>query len=138
MDPQETISNMISAYDAAVASDKTITKMQRLLNDGKGGYSEVNELAGASGSIVGKIIAAQLKEMYPEGRIPRVEIEPILIPLMQHNHDFVAAAAEKAQNKINEDVGVGLKAIRPEFDMDRAKEFVREISDGSFDDDFTW
>lgn len=138
MDFQEISNNMIADFDRAVAINSKIEKLQRKIDAEKAGYTEASDLGAAAGLESGDIILKILSELYPEGKIPREEAEEILMPLLQHQHEYIVDAAAKVQETMNKKAKIGLKAIRPEFNLDRARDLIYYISDRSFEDGFSW
>ncbi len=138
MDPRELTNAMIREFDKALALDPEARKIRRKADEGSATYVDAGNYGAAAGRAVGKVIIRNMQELYPEGRIPRLEVSPILLPLLEHEHDVICNITEKVQTTMNQKAGIVLKAIRPQFNKERADELIRVLSDGSFEDGFTW
>lgn len=80
----------------------------------------------------------QLQELYPNGHMTEDQVREVLSPILKKLHDDVNQLSAETINQMNKDAGIGLKALKPEYDIERENELVKEISRRSFEDGVTW
>ena len=80
----------------------------------------------------------ELRELYPNGRITEDQARAVLSPILRKLHKTVNEMTAETINQMNKAAGIGLKAINPEYDIERENELISEISSRSFEDEFTW
>ena len=80
----------------------------------------------------------QLHELYPEGQITEDQAREVLSPILRQLHDTVNMMTAETINQMNAAAGIGLKALNPEYDIERENELVAEVSHRSFEDGVTW
>lgn len=100
--------------------------MIKRIQDGTATYAEVSELASRSGRAVGKIISKSLVDNATDGRVSEDIARAAIVKPLKRNYEYVADAAEQVQESLNQEAGLNLKAVKPEFNLDRAEGLVKE------------
>ncbi len=101
-------------------------------------FKELRKKTIAEGREAAKKAEKQLQELYPNGQISEDEVRAVLSPILRKLHDDVNQMSAETINQMNKDASIGLKALKPEYDIARENEMVTEISRRSFEDGFTW
>lgn len=118
-------------YDKALQANKKIVKLEEKIRSGKGSFKDVHDLAAEAGKIAASVIDANLEEAYPNGNISDDDVRTIVSPILRKNHEYVTEMAAVTINKQYEDIGAGLKAIIPEYDVYRETGIVWKIANES-------
>lgn len=110
---------------------------QRLSKMGAAGaisYAEVGRKVARYGQAAGRKILQFLKENYPEG-ITEAEALELIPPALRGNYQYAVNLAASAQNQVNKKAGIGLKAIKPEFDEEKAVNMAKHVAEAGATDD---
>ena len=128
MTVDELIKQFQKQYSRAVYDDLVTSAANVKINKGSGSYADLLSLASKSGKKSGDILAGLLRGQYGDGDIPETEAKAILRTCLKDNYDFISERGELVQNAINKKMGVGLKALRPEYNVDRAEGIGTELA----------
>ena len=106
-------------------------KLEKKIRDGKGTFKDLHALSAASGKDLSAIVMRELKEEFPNGNISEADARRIIRPHLLRNHAYISEMAAAVIDAMNKKAGVGLKAVAPEYNMNRENEIVKEIVDWS-------
>ena len=110
--------------------DGTIKKLYDKIGKGSATYKEAHEFAIKTGEILSEVFDQTLSSaVLPDGRMYYNIAERVIGPMLKGNYDIVSEAAAEIQKQLNEKAGIGIKAIRPEFNQDKAKGIIDIISE---------
>ena len=115
-------------YDKALKANKKIAKLDEKIRSGKGGFKDVHDLAAETGKIAADVIEENISERYPDGNVSDDEIRAIVSPILRKNHEYVTELGAAIINKQYQDIGVGLKATIPKYDLYRETGIVWKIT----------
>ncbi|QLL78043.1 hypothetical protein GTO87_05130 [Ligilactobacillus saerimneri] len=105
------------------------------LNDGVATYKDAHAYAVEVGEILSKVLNVHITaETLPDGKMYFNIADRVLNETLKNNYSLVSDYTEGVQAKLNQQVGLKLRAQRPDFDQDRVKGFVNKLSSA---DDFT-
>lgn len=121
-------------YKKALMASVTIRKLSQKAEDGALTARELNRLCEEYGKVAGSCMYDQLLEEYPNGRVSEEDVRRIISPILKQGHRYISEITAAYQNKKYKKAGVGLKAVFPEYNLNREDELVREISQRSFED----
>lgn len=124
----EIVKGIIGEYDAGNQSDAALAPLIRRIREGKATYADVEKLASRTGTRAGRLIADQLTSLAVDGRVTEEQARALLMGMTRHNYDVVSGAAADVQESLNRRAGLGLKAVRPEFNRDRVEGLVTEVA----------
>ena len=113
-----------------------INELEKKIQDGKGTFKDASDIAGEFGKTATSEIAKQFKESFPDGSISEEEVRKIVSPIMRKNHDYISNMTCLVIEAMYKKTGVGLKAVVPEYNIQRENDLVKEISERSFMDEF--
>ncbi len=126
----------MTEYQKALERNSILSRLKEKLEEGDGTSKDLDKAALIAGSIAGELMAAQLEAAFPNGQIPEADVRTVVSPIMKENFAFVVKVAALLQNEQFRQAGIGLKAVAPEYDIQRENELVAEISRRSFEDGF--
>lgn len=124
----------MTEYGKALMANPTIRVLGQKVDKGSITAKEMNRLVGEYGKVAGELMAKQLMEQYPNGQVSEDDVRRIISPILRENYKLVTGITAKNLNAKYEKAGVGLKAVNPDYDIQRENELVREISQRSFED----
>lgn len=111
-----------------------LAKLEDKIRSGRGAINDVNKYAGEAGKMASDEIFRIIKEEYPNGNISESDARKIVSPVLKRGHEKVSELMSIAINRMYEKTGVGLKAIRPEYNIYRENEIVSKIVEWSQED----
>lgn len=117
------------AFYDAVRRDAEISYKTGIINDGRGDYPLVSGIASKTGRMAGRMIADELARAFSGGNVPLDAARQYMFPTLRSNHEFIASLAQKVQETINERSGIGLAAMRAEFNESRVYNLAQLISE---------
>ena len=98
-------------------------------------YRAAREIGGILGNAYETVLSA---DALPDGKMYYNIAERVVGPSMEKAHSDVADIAEETQNILNQNAGLGLKAIRPELNQDRIRGIVDRLSSAENFEDIAW
>lgn len=135
---EELLSDIESAFTTAVKSDKDIAWLQKRIDKG-GKWRDAEEYAARLGELKSQALQGCITaDRLPDSRMSRELAEEVLTPALSGNYRMVVEAAARVQENLNETAGIGLKAVRPELNMNRIEGLVERISEGESFDAVSW
>lgn len=117
----------MSEYSEQIKKNRTLQQIEKKIADKKANQRDLATLAAEAGKIMGKVLAGQLQKTYPDGKMSQEDIRSVVSPVMRENHKYISEMAAEVQNIAFEAAGVGLKAVIPDYDIDRENNMVTEI-----------
>ncbi len=123
----EIVRGLVGEYDAGNLEDTALAPLIKRIREGKATYGDVERLASRTGTRAGRLIAEQLAALSVDGRVTEEQARAVLKGLTSHNYDVVSGAAADVQESLNRRAGLGLKAVRPEFNRDRVEGLITEV-----------
>ena len=126
-------------FDRAIEQSPVLKSVEEKILKGTASYVEANQYA----IEVGKILANAYKnnissEVLPDGKMYYNIANSIIIPTMKNNYELVSKVSAQIQRVLNDNAGIGINAIQPEMNMDRAEGIVNRVSDAENYDDVSW
>ena len=125
------------------STDGLLKSLRSQVRQGNLTYSEANKIAAKFGKTYGKHVLDFVREKYPDGKIPEAESLDLIPKALRKSYNYVVELAERAQETVNQEAGVGLKPLKPIFNEKRAEEVAKNlalvedltVSDGGFTQD---
>lgn len=115
-----TFADIKDEFLAAVAADKTAKR-----------YASATSYHGASlyAARIGDILGRVLRKHAPIVDISEWDLEKLIPQALGLNHSMVSEVCVRVQEEMNARAGLGIRAIEPKFDGDRAYGIVKELRD---------
>lgn len=112
----------------AVKTNKEVARLYSKAIDGVMTYDEAGRFASMLGEEIGGIIFNNLSDAFPTGVVVAEDIMELIPSALRGEYSYVTRAIEAAQTTINKKAKVGLKAIVPDFDIERATGIARDVA----------
>ena len=112
----------------AVKRNKQVESLYQKALDGVMTYDEAGRFASMLGEEIGGIIFNNLSDAFPSGVVVAEDIMELIPSALRGEYSYVTRAIEAAQTTINKKAKVGLKAIVPDFDIERATGIAEEVA----------
>ena len=94
-----------------------------------GGYAAAQMFAQEVGKVAADVLQRNLLSgVLPDGKLYFNIAERTITPLLKEMYNLDANACETVQNAINKRAGNALKAVRPEFNTDRAEGLIEALT----------
>lgn len=77
-------------------------------------------------------------DVLPDGKMYYNIAEQTVRPTIEQSHELFSEAAAQIQKQLNENAGIGLRAVTPKLDEDRVRGIIDKISDAPLFEDVRW
>lgn len=130
---QDIVPSLLKAIQAdfkkSYEGNSAIARVARLVDEGTATYKEVNDYA----TWMGQLLSAAIKrnvtaDALPDGRMYYNIAERIMNTTLKDDHDLIVTMAEKVQENLNRQAGIGIKAIKPAYNTSRADGIIDRLS----------
>lgn len=129
MTNDELLQMIRARFDELYRNNRTIKALETKLNTGEATYEQAHDYAALVGDLLKQAWSEYVKaDMLPDGVMYEEMARSLLNPTIKHNYDLVAGYSERTQNNMNEQAGLGLKAIVPGYKQERTDGMVQYIS----------
>lgn len=126
-------------FYSKVKEDEKLKNLLELLNSGKATYTEANTLAIRVGTLLSESLKENISvEILPDGKMYFNIAKRILNGGLSASHELVADFAVDVQKELNKKAGISAKALRPEFNQDRADGLIDKVSNKPLFSDAEW
>lgn len=131
----ELLEKVEQKFKELISRDKTIRGIDYDIKAGKRiSYKEANTYA----EHIGMALSSAFKRYCYKGVLPNETMyyniaDRVMRPMLKANHKLIADVAEYAQNSLNKDAGVNLKAIRPALNESRTQGLIDAVSAREFE-----
>lgn len=135
----ELLEKIQTSFTSRLNQDKIIAKVYGKITDGKATYEDAQEFAARAG----ELLASELKmhisaDDLPDGRMNHNIAWRVLGPLLSKNYNLAADVVIQVQESMNKAAGIGLKAVRPQLNADRATGIINKVSGAEHFEDVAW
>lgn len=132
----ELLEKLQKEFQKAYESNRKLGTLMQQIQNGSASYAEANDFAIETGELLAEVFRKNLSsDVLPDGRMYYNIAKRILEPMLEDNYHLAADAAVQVQQAMNSAVGIGLKAVSPEMNVDRIRGIIDIVSGKeSFDD----
>ena len=110
-----------------------------LVRSGKADFIDAHEFATKLGQILSETLQTNIRgSILPDGKMHFNIASRILNETLGTNHKMVSAYAEKVQDILNKEAGIGLKSIQAPINQERIDGLVNRLSYEEKFDDVSW
>ena len=128
-----------SEFNRDMKASPTIQNLIKSINSGTATHVQSQQYATEVGRILANVFKRTITaDTLPDGRMYYNIAERILNSTLYRNHNLVAGAAAHVQETLNQRAGIGLKAIRPDFNKSRVEGMVKRLSDEVDFNNISW
>lgn len=119
--------------------NQTVAKTWKKIKNKTATYEDANDFAVAVGEMLEQSYKRFISaDTLPEGRMWYNIATRILEPTLHNNYELISQVCEEAQATVNEQSGIGLKAIKPTYNTERVNGFIDKISNAEDFEDVAW
>ena len=113
-------------FDNGHATSKQIQQLLSLLAEDKATYLQANNYAVEVGKLLSKVLENKVTaDALPNGKMYFNIAEKLFNATLKNNYDLIADYSSKVQAKVNNDVGIRLKAQTPKLNQDRVDGLIK-------------
>lgn len=135
----ELLEKIKEKYKNGVASNGLLREIYDLIANKNISYEDAQHAAQEIGKILsGAYDDVFVQDVLPDGKMYYNIAERTVGTTMQQAYNDIADIAEHTQNVLNENAGLGLKAIRPELNQDRIDGIINRLSTAEKYEDVAW
>lgn len=136
---QEILAAVQKAFTNKAKTDIVIADLQKKLSESGVSYREAEEYAARIGELLSRALKENITaEILPGGKMPLELAEEILRPLLTQNYDEASRVAAQVQQSLNRRAGLGMNALQPEVNEDRATGIIEKISSYDSYEEASW
>ena len=115
-------------FDKKFYSNKNVKAIYKKVSRGEATYKEAIAFATSAGEVLSKAISQAFDGNLPNDIIYFNIAEKVLSPMLKQNYNLISEVSEFVQTDLNQKAGIGLKAVKPKFNKDRATGLVLELT----------
>ena len=136
---REILAAVQKAFTNKAKTDIVIADLQKRLSESGVSYREAEEYAARIGELLSRALQENITaEILPDGKMPLELAEEILRPLLTQNYEEASRVAAQVQKSLNQRAGLGMNALQPEVNEDRATGIIEKISSYDSYEDGAW
>ena len=114
-------------------NNKTLIDFKKLLEEGKADYKALQTTAHAVGNDLAKSFRENIsKDILPNGKMYYNIAQKVVDPMLIKDYNLIADMAVEVQTKLNQNVGIKIKAQKPPLNQDKVDGLVNKLT--SYDD----
>ena len=118
-----------SEFNKGMKSSPAVQNLIKTINSGTATHVQSQQYATEVGRILANVFKRTITtDALPDGRMYYNIAERVLNSALYRNHNLVAGAAAHVQKTLNQQAGIGLKALRPAFNKSRVAGLVERLS----------
>lgn len=126
-------------FQASIKGNAAMVRFAELVKNGTATYKQANDYAKWCGQFLSMAYKKNITSgILPDGKMYYNIADRILSETLTQNHQLISTAAEAVQNSLNQQAGIGIKAIKPKLNKDRIKGLIEKVSDADNFDDVAW
>lgn len=133
------LEKIIGIYAEKKDENAVLSEIAGAIEKGAIKYEDAYKAAREIGGILGDAYGTVLNDdALPDGKMYYNIAQRVVGPTMERAYSDVADIAEETQSILNQNAGLGLKAIRPELNRDRITGIIDRLSSAEKFEDIAW
>lgn len=118
-----TYDDIRAALDRAAATDPQLRSLTKKIRAGKATFTDTAAYSQRLSALLGQVFSAEVEAMSPEER------EAICKALLRGNYDEIGRVFAQVQERIDEENGLHLAAVRPAYPTERVEQLAHSLLD---------
>ncbi len=115
--------------------DEQTESLKKEIKNGVKNYEEAYRYARKTGEALSKSFGANISpDALPDGKMYYNIADKVVRPMLKEEHEIAAQAAVSAQKAANDNANIGIVALEPDFDEERAQGIIRRVSSDAYED----
>ena len=133
------LKKILEMFAEKTEQDPTIAAILERIDAGTATAEDVQRFAIALGGHESDALLDVLTpDVLPDGKMYYNIAERTVRPTIEQSHELFSEAAAQIQKQLNENAGIGLRAVTPKLDEDRVRGIIDKISDAPLFEDVRW
>ena len=128
----EVLESLQQTWNEKLNNNKKIAKVLKGVKNGTATYPDAESLSYE----VGQALADTYKDYFPQllkdGYMPEDIAREILESTLKSDYDIVSDVTVDVQKTLNTKAGIGLNAVRPEYDIDRVEGLIKYLIENKY------
>ena len=117
-----------STYENEKASSKKLDAFLEKVKKGNAAYEDVYDYAGELGRCLESAFSHNISDdVLPDSMMYYNIAKRIIEPMLKKSHDDIAAQCSAVQHSLNKKAGIGLNAVKPEYDKARTEAIINYV-----------
>ncbi len=104
-----------------------LNKLESKIRKGSGTFKDIHDYATTYGKKASEELKEQIESEFPNGGISENDARRIVSGILRKAHKTVSELSAIVINGNYEKAGVGLKAVYPEYDINRENDIVKAV-----------
>lgn len=126
-------------YSAGISKSDILTEVLELIGKHTVNYEHANKAAREVGDILSRVYQNYLtSDILPDGKMYYNIADRVVGTTMSEAYEYIADIAEQTQKVLNENAGIGMKAIRTDINEGRISGIINRLSGADSFDDIKW
>lgn len=93
-------------------------------------YRDAEDYSYYSGRVASDVLKTNItSDVYAGGTLTAEDAVNMIVPVLEKNYEYVSNATAAVQKKLNQNAGLGMNAVIPEFDRDRANRLAEKFTE---------
>lgn len=123
----EVLARILDEMAGGMESSRKAQRIAEKISQGKGTYEDALDYAQESGRVMNRSLRSHLPEVLTDGRLFRADADQVVRKPMETSGRQVAEVAAEIQQRLNEEAGIGIRAIEPEINEDQITGIITDI-----------
>ena len=123
----EVLARILDEMAGGMESSRKAQRIAEKISQGKGTYEDALDYAQESGRVMNRSLRSHLPEVLTDGRLFRADADQVVRKPMETSGRQVAEVAAEIQQRLNEEAGIGIRAIEPELNEDQITGIITDI-----------
>lgn len=119
-------------FEELYQNNEEIQRVLKIIQNNKGTYEEADYYAYELGDILTKCLDSNFSSNLPDDTLYYNIATRILEPTYANNFSLISDASIKVQQSLNENAGIGLKVVEPEFNKPKFESIINSVSNKQY------
>lgn len=121
------VATILEEIAKGIDHSRTAQRILEAIGSGKATYADALKYARENGQVMAEVLQRYLPEVLTNGMLFRSEADLVVRRPMEAGGERVAKAAAEIQQALNDNAGVGIRAIKPELNEDQIDGIITDI-----------
>ena len=123
----EVLARIIAEMTGGMENSRKAQAIAEKISQGKATYADALDYAQESGKVMNSSLRKNLPDVLTDGKLYREAADQVVRKPMERSGKQVAEVAAEIQQYLNEDAGIGIRAITPEVNEDQITGIITDI-----------
>lgn len=135
----ELLEKIQKSFQKKVNSSEIVKKIKKKIQNETATYDDAHDFAVEIGEILANCFSEHISaDILPDGRMYYNIANRIITQTLGVNYNIVVGTAEKVQNNMNKNAGLGLKFVKPKKNISKVNGIINRVSSESDYNKIAW